>query len=109
MDTTEAITARDAALAAVERGAPAGWLHLAGEAIREVAATGRPFTTDTIWDRVGKPPEPRAMGAAIRAAMKAGLIEATGGYEQSSRPEAHARPVKVWRGTAEASHGDRLF
>jgi hypothetical protein len=97
---TQATDARDAALELVECGTPLSWLIAARAAVNELAATGTPWNSDDVWDRVGQPPEPRALGAVIRAASKAGTIRATGEYTQSRRPECHARPIMGWIGTA---------
>lgn len=55
------------------------------------------FTTDDLWKAFAHPPEPRAMGAAIRQARRDGLIVGTGEYVKSMRRECHARPIPVWR------------
>jgi len=65
-----------------------------------LASERQRFTTDEVWARLDpdmRTHEPRAMGAMMRQAAKAGLITATDGYEQSTRPECHARPVRVWQ------------
>ena len=41
-------------------------------------------------------PDPRAWGNAFKRAMRAGVITSAG-YEQSSQPQAHCRPVRIWR------------
>jgi hypothetical protein len=41
------------------------------------------------------PPEPRAWGAIIRMAVKAGLLRPYG-YTRSKNARAHCRPVQVW-------------
>jgi len=60
------------------------------------------FTTDDLWaalDRlmIDRPPEPRAIGAAMRAAKAAGYAEPTDRTKLSLRPCCHRRPVRVWR------------
>lgn len=60
-------------------------------------STGHEFTTDDLWRDRAKVSEPRAMGAAIRDAARAGLIESTRKYVPSWRSECHARPILVWR------------
>lgn len=101
--------ARDAAIDRVERGADDAWMAEAAEAIEGVVDTdrvvGRGFTTDDVWAyldlwRVPSPREPRAMGAAMRLAERAGIIQPTGEYRTSRRAECHCRPVRVWRGCA---------
>ena len=60
------------------------------------------FTTDDVWREIGDvaPPEPRAMGAAMMRAKKAGLIRPTSEYRNSVRAECHARPVRIWKRTS---------
>ncbi len=90
---------RDEALANVQRGAET-WVARVIDLIR-MAPRGTELTTDGLW--VGaralglKVAEPRAMGAALNNARKLGLVEATGVYRKSERPECHARPILVWR------------
>lgn len=66
----------------------------------ELIASGQPFTADTLRERAGDPiaTEPNIIGALILAASRAGRIERVG-YRESTRPEAHARVLRVWRGT----------
>lgn len=90
--------ARDDALHAVEAGAPLSWIIQARAVIRELAATGQEWTSDDVWARLPHPPEPRALGAAIRGEAATGLIVGTGRTRPSTRPDCHARPVAVWVG-----------
>lgn len=87
----------EAALDLVESAAPPDWLWSARNLIERLAATGEPFTTDDVWQALPQPPEPRAIGALIRAAAKAGKIRRVG-WRESSRPECHRRPVAMWEG-----------
>lgn len=96
----EAVAACDASIEQVEEHAHAEWLAAAMLAVRDLARHNDTFTTDQVWellelDNVATH-EPRAMGAVMRRASKDGLIEATGNYVKSARPECHARPVPVW-------------
>jgi hypothetical protein len=43
------------------------------------------------------PREPRAIGAMMTNAAKAGVIAPTNRYTPSARPECHRRPVKIWK------------
>lgn len=107
--------ARDAAVAKCEESSP-GWIELIVSFVRGMVG-GFEFTTDDLWERDARfregeasaraarasnhvppsPNDPRAMGAALIAARRDGLISATGGYRKSTRPECHARPVAIWR------------
>ena len=61
------------------------------------------FTTDDVWKTIEginpniSPREPRAMGAAMTKAHREGIIQPTAEYVQSTRPQNHARPIRVWR------------
>lgn len=89
-------TWRDAALDRLQ-SANAAWCDSVVAAIRAMPIAAA-FTTDQLWAALGenRPPEPRAMGAAIRQARREGLIWPTGTYQKSERPECHARPVPLW-------------
>lgn len=94
---------RDVAIARVAAAAPGDWMEAAREVVDRLASTGRQFTTDDVWLHLGTmdvdvPDEPRAMGAVIRDAAKAGEIVPTHRYVRSTRPECHCRPVMVWQG-----------
>lgn len=99
------IQARDAALQQlVDAKATQDWLRAAACAIRWVAMGQQEFTTDDVWAELDwlawpAPVEPRAMGAAMRAASDAGHCQPTDRTTQSHRPGCHARPVRVWRST----------
>ncbi len=94
--TTEAIDR-------VERNADEQWKDEAYKCVRLARVYYAEFTTDTIWkmlENIGHTThEPRAMGAIMRRAAKEGLIEPTGKYLKSRRPECHKRPVMLWRST----------
>lgn len=89
--------ARDEAMARAEAHAPEDWNARADAAILRLAKAREQFTTDALWDRLDPPPEPRALGPAMKRAQKAGWIEPTDRYKQSAREANHARPVRVWR------------
>ena len=83
--------------------ADSAWLQAANRIVQQLARSQEPFTTDQVWYRLEQAGvathEPRALGAVMRRAAKAGLVEQVG-YRPTSRPEAHARPIPIWRGTA---------
>ena len=100
MDTLfDAEQARDEAIRLVAEGSPAGWLDRARAKVLDVAGARFDFTTDDVWVALGedKPPEPRALGAVMKALAHEGAIRATGEYRKSVRVGCHARPVAVWR------------
>ncbi len=95
--------ARDAALTVASASTHTGWRLVAERSIAELAATGEPWTADDLRERTGDPvgSHPNAMGGAINAAVRRGIIEPVG-YDQARRPEAHARVLRVWRGVGHA-------
>jgi predicted SPOUT superfamily RNA methylase MTH1 len=98
LDIFAAIAARDEAVERVGRAAPAEWYGYALAVVQRLAERLDDFTTDDVWQALTvRPPEPRALGAVMVTAKNAGLIEPTDRTRQSSRPECHARPVRVWR------------
>lgn len=89
---------RDEGIARAETSA-GDWMDDAREAIRTVALSRETMTSDEVWAHLGdsEPPEPRAMGAALKAAERRGWVEATGSFRSSARPERHKAPVRIWR------------
>lgn len=95
--------------AAIEATAEAQrpWEYWASRAITHIAIRQATLTTDDVWDRldasgVSRPDEPRAMGAAMRHAVKMGLVELTSTVVQSARRKTaagathHTGPVRVY-------------
>ena len=91
--------ARDEAIARVDESHDLWIERIALPAIRRLRGS---FTTDDAWKAIGDvtPPEPRAMGAAMMRAKKAGWIVPTAEYRKSERAACHARPIRVWRRSA---------
>ncbi len=82
--------------------APDEWTRYALAAVRQAARSAEEFTTDeprAELERrgIGDPPEPRAWGAVMREAASRGWCEATDQTRPTERPDAHRRPVRVWR------------
>jgi hypothetical protein len=89
------------AIETVERNADPIWKTNAKRAVMHLAQTRATFTADDVWrllDERGEesPREPRAMGAIMTAAAKAGIVEASTQWVESVRPECHRRPVRIW-------------
>lgn len=99
-DAIEARAARDAAIERAATGAGDDWIGEAIECIERVARACAEFTTDDVW-RAGlrAPPggEPRALGAAMTAARRARLCERTNRTRCTDRVVAHRRPATIWR------------
>ena len=91
-----ALDLRDRALEQVDEHADEAWKAEAVATVEFLIASGKPWTTDDVWAVVGECREPRALGAIIREARRAGRIVSIG-YQQSTRAANHARPVAVWR------------
>lgn len=105
-DLFAARAARDEAMERVEEAAPDEWKARAWKVLQRVAATHDTFTTDDIIELGGgRPPEPRAYGPLMRAAVKAGLCEKTGEYRESTMESCHARPKAVYRAVPQEADG----
>jgi hypothetical protein len=101
-DVPAAIEARNQAIEQVETNAQPTWKLHCEAAIRWLAKTRPEFTTDDVWELMNQrlnpmPHEPRAIGAMMTNAAKAGWIAPTDRYTPSARPECHRRPVKIWK------------
>lgn len=74
------------------------WAATCDAAIAELARRGRPFEAFALVELgVPEPEHPSRWGARLRAAAKAGLIEAAGAGP-SSRPTVRGSLVRRWRG-----------
>lgn len=92
--------ATDASVATAAGNADPAWKAVALDAVRRCAVRLREFTVDDVWRELNEATatthDARALGAVMRSAAKAGLVE-IGGWRESTRPEAHSRPVRAWR------------
>ena len=92
---------RDQAIDQADDHADPDWKDHARRVLAELAATGQRFTTDELWRRLDAAGivthERRALGGIVRQAVNAGLI-APVGWAESTRPEAHAAPKRVYLG-----------
>ncbi len=90
---------RDDGARAAELNTFGPWKLAAERALADLAASGREWTSDDLLERVGLPiaSSRNTVGAVIQAAVKRGDIEPVG-YTQSTRPSAHGRVIRVWRG-----------
>lgn len=100
--TAKAVAETDEAVERVERHADAAWMDDAHAAVhnlaKDAAETGQPFTADDVWGYlhdhgIQAPREPRALGAVMRAAVRAGKIAAVG-YAPSRR--RHMTPIRAY-------------
>lgn len=111
-DAEGSAAARDASIAQVEDAACAAWMARAQSALLRVLRKQPEFTTDDVWLELGlddKPHEPRAMGAVIRAAAKAGWCTAAERTTKTARVAAHRRPLQVWISNLYCAGGDVII
>lgn len=97
---TDAVRERDAAMAQVASGTDQVWAALAQEAVNDLAASGRIFSSDDVWDtlverRVAVPREPRALGPIMKRSIASGVI-VQDGYTKSRR--RHAAILATYQG-----------
>jgi hypothetical protein len=88
---------RDEGTARVSTNAPEEWVALCDAIIRQLARSGEEFTAEEVRIWTGNPPHPNALGARFLVASKANLIRRVG-YRNATRPEAHARVLRVYQG-----------
>jgi hypothetical protein len=78
------------------------WRGRALDAIRDLAATGVPFTADDVIAVTGLPDvgsnRNNAVGSVFTTAARRGWIVKTGHYRASRRVLSHARVIAVWVG-----------
>lgn len=93
---------RDDALDRVRDNAGPIWFERAFQTLRDVATNSITFTTDDVreWGEgsgLREPREPRAWGPVMRRGIVSGVIVKTGEYVPTTRPDAHRRPIPVYR------------
>lgn len=80
------------------RNAPSRWKVNAQKVLRELCLNQPKFNTDEFWyaldDKGINTGEPRALGAIIKGAARAGMIRKTGEFVESAR--RHKAPIPVW-------------
>lgn len=99
-DLFKARAERDAAMASVDANANERWKAEALAVITRLAQDHGELTSDDVMIELGKNPrivvhDPRALGPVMLYAVKLGIIEKTGQYQQSIR--RHATPIPIWR------------
>ncbi len=92
---------RDRAIEQVEENAPEVFKQHALSAVYAAARRLEKLTTDDVWKllhdaQAPRTHEPRAMGAIMRRAVKAGWIRPLPQYQQSRRSACHRRPLRVY-------------
>lgn len=99
LDLAAAMQARDEAVTRVGSNADPDWYDHALDAVWALAILLDEITTDDVWDAIGHAAsthEPRALGAVMQSAARAGYVKATDRYRPSARAACHARPVRIW-------------
>tara|TARA_R110000824_G_scaffold93279_2_gene225722 strand:+ start:492 stop:899 length:408 start_codon:yes stop_codon:yes gene_type:complete len=82
----------------VERNADEEWMEVAFKVVVALSRARAEFTTDSVWRRLDSAPhEPRAMGAVMRRAARAGLCVKTDRVVESKKISNHRRPIAIWR------------
>lgn len=89
---------RDEGIDHADHAADIRWKVHAERVLDDLIAEGKPFTSEDLRERTGEPlaTGPTIFGALIRNAMQRGAIEQAG-WDLSRRPQAHRRPVRVWK------------
>lgn len=98
-DAAKAEAAKLDALQRVQEHAEPDWAERALKAVEACAKANATFIVDDVWaflDASDVPHEPRAMGAVMRAAQRAGLIAPTDVFRPSDRVTCHKNPRRVW-------------
>ena len=93
-------TLRDDAVKRAEDHAHDDWKQSAREGLDLLAATGQEFTSEDIRALIPADittHEPRALGGIVKKSIADGQIVSIG-FRESSNPQAHCRPVRVFRG-----------
>jgi hypothetical protein len=85
----------------VESAANSEWMKAAEARVRYLCQTRYEFTTDAVWSHLDTldctTKEPRALGAVMQNAAKAGWCSSSGVFVKSARPECHSRPIVKWQ------------
>lgn len=74
---------------------PTDWRAKAEARMEDLIGQGIAFTAEDVTDVVGVAPSPSAIGGLFRGYK--GRMDAVG-YVVASRPEAHGRALRVWKG-----------
>lgn len=94
-----------AGMATADAHATDRWSQLALDCVRLCADALPDFTSDDVWkslvasgqDVIETERNPKALGAVMLRAARAGLIVKTGTVRNSTHVANHARPVQVWQ------------
>lgn len=92
----EAEASRDRGMARAAESSGDGWQSYAVGFIEDYARRSPTVFVDDLWEAgLERPAQPKALGPAVLAASRAGLIEKTGEYRPSR--SSNMLPKPVWR------------
>jgi len=104
LDEALASKRRDAGIARAAEGADRldeEWKDRMYRAVVACAESNREFICDDVWryasDADRNFAKPKALGAVVLRAAKAGVIANTGRFEKTANARRHRSPVPVWR------------
>lgn len=85
-------------------GTPRTVREVLADAIHVAARSLQEFTAEDVWDLAPEVDglgsyDGRVLGALLRDAQRAGLIQPTPLWRASTRVACHGRPMRVWRAT----------
>jgi len=90
---------KERAIKQVRDNADQDWRNTALAAVRRIALTQPEFTTDDVWVELCETTpahDPRAMGAVMTDAARAGICRKSDRVRPSERKECHRRPIAIW-------------
>ncbi len=88
------------ALEQVQQHANDDWYDAALRFLYDLCLSREAITSDDLWKQLEctlyRTHEPRALGAVFREAAKEGWLRKTDRVINTTRPESHHRPIRVW-------------
>lgn len=97
-DAPAAQLAAERGMEQAERNADAQWRWRVEQGIRQLARSGRVFSSDDVWELVGEPPStthPNALGSVFNRLARQGVIRMVG-YTNSQRVRSHRNLLRTW-------------
>lgn len=97
LDLTEGEHLKENGMALVSLYAEHQWQERFKAVARQVAAMGKPFTSEEIMGHIGEPPGHRnVIGATMNAIVRELKLKRIG-YCKARRPSRHAAIVAIWQ------------
>lgn len=89
---------RDKGMLLVKESAGPEWVDEAEKVIHKLSTELSTFTSDDIWAAgLSRPKNSKALGPVLTSVARAGVIEATGDFRQTTQASRNGAPVRVWR------------